>query len=343
MARQYRSFLLLPGLLALSLAGRAQAPPAAKPTGLKPGKAITQDLKSGQVYEYLVPLKKGEALKATVEQKGIDVIVTAYSPDGTKLGTYDSATEDRYQEVVTVQAPSSGRYRLTVAPLDPKTPAGAFVITLNGILTPTQYAESLAADRQRADAAAAYLRAPHPDKTKDEQREEVLRRHPGALMVTSQWPEVEGARWLEGTWSMTRTFYATPTRPEETMPAITAVMRFSPNNPTQLETDWEGGGKFQTTMVYEPFSRQWVQAFMNSYDPVINWGLLKSPGWQNNQLVMEGETASMGAVSRERRTWTKTNDRTLRVLTEERKGDGNWLPLFESQYTKPTPATITAK
>jgi len=66
MARQYRSFLL-PGLLALSLAGRAQAPPTAKPTGLKPGKAITQALQSGRVYEYLVPLKKGEALKATME------------------------------------------------------------------------------------------------------------------------------------------------------------------------------------------------------------------------------------------------------------------------------------
>ena len=122
MARQYRSFLL-PGLLALSLAGRAQVPPTAKPTGLKPDKAITQALQSGQVYEYLVPLKKGEALKATVEQKGIDVIVTAYSPDGTKLGTYDSATEDRYQEVVTVQALSSGRYRLTVAPLPRRRPA----------------------------------------------------------------------------------------------------------------------------------------------------------------------------------------------------------------------------
>ena len=82
---------------------------------------------------------------------------------------------------------------------------------------------------------------------------------------------------------------------------------------------------------------------MSSYDPVVSWGLLKSPGWKNNQLVMEGETASMGAVSRGRRTWTKTNDRTLRLLTEERKGDGSWLPLFKSQYTKTTPTTITAK
>jgi len=342
---QCAAFLLLPALLTASFAGQAQTKPAAghAPISLKWGKAITQPLQAGQVYDYQIALKAGQALQATVEQQGIDVVVTAYDPAGTKLASFDSPTEGAYKEFVTVVAANAGRYRLRVAPLEPKVAPGTFVITLTGILTPAQYVQRQAEERQQADDVTAYLRAPHPDQTMEEQRAEMLKRAPAILMLSAKTPELEAAHWLEGTWALTRTFFATPTQPESTASLGNVVLRFNPAKPALLEIDREANGKFEPMMAFESMSRQWVLAFMESNAAGTYWALLKGPDWQNNQLVMEGETCSMGLVGRERRTWTKVDDRTLRVRMEERQGNGIWSALYESQYMKAAPSVITAK
>ncbi len=344
MSSQRFVFLLLPGLIALSLASHAQTKPAPgpTPTPLKPGKAVTQRLQGGQTYEYQATLKTGQVLKATAEQQGVDVVVTAYAPDGTKLGTFDSTTGTTYKEFVTVVAPANGRYRLAVSALEPQAPAGTFVLTLEGILTPAQYAQRQAEDRKQADAAVAYLRAPHPDKTIEEEHAEALAIYPSLLMVEPKVPEIEAARWLEGTWSATRKIYASFMGPETTLPASNRVIRFNPTSHNQLEMDREASGKFEPMMVFDGLSQQWVSAFMATGDAFTNWGLLKGTGWQNNQLVLEGETSYAGFSSHERRTMTKTDDRTFRVLTEERKGDGSWAPVSESTFIKTAPTGITA-
>lgn len=341
MCHQRLSCLLLSGLLALALPGHSQTKPAAAPVALKPGKPITQKLQAGQTYDYQVTLKAGQALKATVEQKGIDVLVTAYAPDGTKLANFDSPTWKQYKEFVTVVAPTAGRYRLVVSALEPDAAPGTFVMALDGILTPAQYTQSQADDRQRADAVAAYLRAPHPDKSSRDQEAEILNMYPATLMLSSKTPEVEQARWLEGTWTGTRKLYATHGDTGTLAPAK-RVMRFNPKMPLLLEADWNASGKFEPLMVFEPQSRQWVTAYMNADEMGAAWGLLKGTDWQNNQLVLEGENTIMGMTSHERRTWSRTDDHTLRVLTEERKSDGSWMPTVETTYTKTPTGDITS-
>lgn len=343
MCRRCLTFLLLHGLLVLSIFGHAQTTPAVKPTVLKTGKPITQSLQSGQAYDYAVALKAGEALKATVQQKGVDVVVTAYGPDGTKIAAFDSPTSTEYQEFVTVVAPTAGRYRLAVTPFDPKAQAGTFVMTLTGILTPAQYAQSQTEDGKRANATAAYLQAPHPDKTSYEQRDELLKLNPAALMPMANLPEIAAAHWLEGTWAATMKRFANLNTTEITFPASTSVLRFSPTSATMLQIDWQANGKFVPFMVFDAMSRQWVRAYISGDETGTNWGLLKGHDWQNNQLMLEGETGDLGLVSHTRQTWAKTDDHTLRVLEEERKADGSWLPVSEMTLTKTTPTDITAK
>jgi hypothetical protein len=334
--------MLLPGLLALSLVGNAQNKPAMS-TALKPGKSITQNMQPGQTYEYSVNLKAGEALKANVMQKGVDVVVTAYAPDGSKLAEFDSPTSTSYGEFLTVLAPATGRYRLVVTPFEPKIANGTFVMTLDGVLSPAQYAQSKMDDLKRADALANYLQMPHPDKLAYEQRTEMLRLDPTALMPKATVAEIDGARWLEGTWSATGKRFATPVDPELNFPARNSVLRFDPKKPTVLQMDEEANGKFEPFLTFEPLSRQWIQAYMDARDTGTAWGLLRGHDWQNNQLMLEGEVGFLGIARHSRQTWTKTDDRTMRVTTEERKADGSWMPVAETTYTKTMGNSITAK
>ncbi|MDB5234161.1 MAG: hypothetical protein JWR44_1154 [Hymenobacter sp.] len=341
MSRSHFTFFLLPGLLLLALSATAQTK-AVAPATLKPGKSITQTMKGGQSFDYLVALKAGEALKATVVQQGADVVVTAYAPDGTKLGSFDSPTSTVYKEFVTVVAPTTGRYRLAVSSFDANAPVGTFVMTLDGILTPTQYAQSQAEDGRRADAAAAYLQTFHPDLTTYEQRNELLKLDPAALMPKTA-SQVTAAHWLEGTWNATSKLYSTATEPELTLAARTSTLRFDAKNPNTLLIDPQSAGKFRPLMAFDPLSRQWIQANVNSSENGTYWTLLKGRDWQNSQLVMEGEAADMGIASRQRQTWTKTDDRTVRVVAEEHKADGSWIPVTETVYTRTTPAVVTTK
>jgi hypothetical protein len=337
-------FLLVLVLFALSFAGNAQTTPAATASLLKPGKAVMKTLQSGQSHEYKVPLKAGEAFKATVMQNGVDVLITAYAPDGTKLGTFDSPTSTTYKEFVTVVAKQAGNYRLVLTPFEEKAAPGAYQLTLDRILTPAQYAQSQTEDRKRADEVATYLRAPHPDKTASEQRAEMLKLDPAALMPSATVPEVEAARWLEGTWTSNTKRFANDTDPEIVFPARTNALSFDPKKPTMLNFDEGAKGKFEPYMAFEPHSRQWVQAYMDAGEAnTVSWGLYRGTDWANNQLVLEGDATYMGLARHQRQTWTKTDDRTVRVLTEERKADGSWMPVAETMYTKTNPATISAK
>lgn len=161
-------------------------------------------------------------------------------------------------------------------------------------------------------------------------------------MIRPRPAPLDATRWLEGAWTSTRKVFATPIQPEARLPSSKVVVRFSPTNRNQLEFDWASDGRFQPVMLFEPLSRQWVTAYMDGNDQYTSWALLKGPDWQNNQLVLEGETAYMGTSAHQRRTWTKVDGRTLRVFTEERKADGTWWPVAETNYTKTTPA-LTAE
>lgn len=78
-------------LLALSHCGGhvlAQADQKAQP--LETGKPLERELAGGQSHAYQLTLSAGQYLHVVVEQRGIDVVVTLFGPDGKKLIEIDS-------------------------------------------------------------------------------------------------------------------------------------------------------------------------------------------------------------------------------------------------------------
>src|SRR5262245_48684226 len=56
---------------------------------LEKGKPVEKQIAVGQTEQYRLTLTEGEYVRVVVEQKGVDVIVELFGPDGKKLGEVD--------------------------------------------------------------------------------------------------------------------------------------------------------------------------------------------------------------------------------------------------------------
>ena len=143
-------------LLAVLLAttSRAQTPPPL----LERGHPVEGTLAPGDLHRYRVALDSGEVLRAVVEQHGVDVVITAFAPDGSRLGEFDSPNGREGPEPVTVVASARGEYRLEIRRLEgAEAPAGGYEARIDTVLTAEQYAAEQAALRARQDSATAWL------------------------------------------------------------------------------------------------------------------------------------------------------------------------------------------
>jgi hypothetical protein len=113
--------LLISLLLATAAHGQNTANVAAvQPvTVLQLGVPIERALSSNQVHNYTINLAEDSFMQLIVEQRGIDVVVRAFSPSGKRLGEFDSPNGGSGPENVTVVAVTAGDYRIEVAPLRP--------------------------------------------------------------------------------------------------------------------------------------------------------------------------------------------------------------------------------
>ncbi|KAF0190250.1 MAG: peptidase domain-containing protein [bacterium] len=99
-------------------------------TELQLGKAIERDLAGGKVHSYNLTLEAKQYLQATVEQKGIDVVVAIYSPDGKKVYEMDSPNGETGPEPVYLITETSGQYRLEVNSLEAQAKPGKYQVKL---------------------------------------------------------------------------------------------------------------------------------------------------------------------------------------------------------------------
>jgi len=63
---------------------------AARP--LDPGKPIERKLAAGESQAYEVRLTKGQFMRATFDQRGIDVVIDVFGPTGGKIASVDGPT-----------------------------------------------------------------------------------------------------------------------------------------------------------------------------------------------------------------------------------------------------------
>jgi erythromycin esterase len=126
---------------------------------LEAGRTIERDMAAGEIHAYQIALDAGQFLRAIVNQRGVDVVVTVTGPGGQKLSEVDSSNGTNGPEPVTLTAKVAGTYRIEVRPLEKDTKPGRYDVKIEELLTAPEHRVRLAEERAAADAARSWLTA----------------------------------------------------------------------------------------------------------------------------------------------------------------------------------------
>lgn len=103
---------------------------AQEPTTLTPGTTLERTMKGGESHSYQIPLRQGQFLDVEVEQKGIDVEVILFGPDGKQISHTDSQNGLYGPEPAVVVAEQAGTYRVQVDCPDKSAEAARYEIRI---------------------------------------------------------------------------------------------------------------------------------------------------------------------------------------------------------------------
>lgn len=120
---------------------------------LERGKPTEHELAGGQSHSYRITLEVGQYLHAIVEQRGVDVVVTLFAPDGTKVLEVDSPNGEQGPEPVSVVTEAAGKYRLEIRSLEARAAPGRYRVEVVELRAAT------AQDRSRVAAQRAFNEA----------------------------------------------------------------------------------------------------------------------------------------------------------------------------------------
>lgn len=147
--------------LLLFLSASAAAVPAQNfqdaPT-LEPGKPIERELAGGQSHSYRFTINAGQYSRVVVEQRGVDVVVVLYAPDGKKLVERDSPNGKQGPETISFEAETGGTYRIEVKTLETDIAPGRYEIRIEQPHTATPQ------DKARINAERSFAEAQKLDK-----------------------------------------------------------------------------------------------------------------------------------------------------------------------------------
>src|SRR5688572_1028554 len=105
-------------------------------TKLEVGKPTERELKGGETHVYSFSMDAGRFASIVVDQRGIDVAVSLFGPDGKKITEVDSPNGTKGPEPVSFIAKAPGEYRINIASLESKAPAGAYEVTFKETRVP---------------------------------------------------------------------------------------------------------------------------------------------------------------------------------------------------------------
>ncbi|MBI3949281.1 MAG: CHAT domain-containing protein [Acidobacteria bacterium] len=103
---------------------------------LKPGAPIEREMEGGQSHAYQIALAAGQYMHVVVDQRGIDVVVIVFGPDGQQLIEMDSPNGTQGPEEVSVIAEISGYYLLEVRALDQEAVARHYEVRIEELREP---------------------------------------------------------------------------------------------------------------------------------------------------------------------------------------------------------------
>jgi hypothetical protein len=147
-------------------------------------------------------------------------------------------------------------------------------------------------------------------------------------------PEMNSLRWIQGTWNASAKTYATPSTPEHVGFTTSFLFKTVPANGWiwGLNTR-EGTGISMPLIGYDLPSKQYVMDFCNYAGC---YGVLTSPGPEENRITFEGDVTILNISIHMRQTLTKasTNDSEFEIFNEERLSNGTWVPVDQYHLTR---------
>jgi len=159
----FRVAPLLASLLGVSATALAADPPppvaAVVPAqALDAHTPVERSFEQPGTHAYTIDLQAGQFLDAAVNQRGVDLVVRVFAPDGSRLAEIDSPNGAQGDEPIAFEAKASGAYRIEVSPLGQGDAAkGRYQVRIDDILSPQAYAQRLADLRQKQRAVVARL------------------------------------------------------------------------------------------------------------------------------------------------------------------------------------------
>jgi CHAT domain-containing protein len=146
----WKSFSIVVGLSFCLLSASAQNEPAS--ISLEPGKPIERSIAAGESQSYSLTLTSGQYAHVVVDQRGVDVVVSIFSPDGTKVVQVDMPNGMYGPEPVSLVAETTGAYRVEVQSTSPKM-LGRYEVKLEELRAATEQ------DRSRVAAQKLFTEA----------------------------------------------------------------------------------------------------------------------------------------------------------------------------------------
>ncbi|MCH8241819.1 MAG: hypothetical protein IH897_04300 [Planctomycetes bacterium] len=170
---------------------------AQQATPLAAHDAVSRELRPDQTHAYTIELQSNHFVYGVADQRGIDLVVTVYAPDGTEIGVFDGPS--RGSESFSFETKTSGTYRIEVAPFDDEE-TGSYVLELVRVepvaTTPSGKVDQLMARYDRDDGPGAIAAVVHEGNVifakaygmarGDEGRSRRKRRSYGTIVARSQ-------------------------------------------------------------------------------------------------------------------------------------------------------------
>jgi hypothetical protein len=128
--------------------------------------------------------------------------------------------------------------------------------------------------------------------------------------------EMEKMRWIEGEWNSVNRVPATSKNPAYE-DVNTGTYRFCEKDSWICLVGKDG--RERKYLTFDPFSGQWIYVLLEGA-----YGILRSPGWNGNEIAFEGEMTMIGVNCVLRQTWKKKSNDAFMFVNEEKLADGSW-------------------
>ncbi len=116
---------------------RGVTPSAQESISLEPGKPAERELSGGQLHFYKITMISGQYSHIVVEQRGIDVAVALFAPDGKKISEADSNHTIEGSETVSAIAEAPGAYLIEARSAEKTAKPGRYEIKVDELRAAT--------------------------------------------------------------------------------------------------------------------------------------------------------------------------------------------------------------